>query len=292
MAFTKLVVFSTFLYIVSSSNPDKGYLLLNGSLPTKGCYDLPNNKQCPSNLINYKVFGSGYSDTMSKLSLKSVELMMMSLKNFKEVTKACEDAVREYACSNTFARCVKDDGQSLLGATVTFNVTRTEQACARVKKSCPLSVQMATISNCTKIVRNFMDFAYCVETPNIPGDICPKSNYKHPKVNANFYQLRTSSFSNTFTRLASITFGTSSKCKKNFVDIQCELIRGPICSKNMMLRMFTTTRQKCETTMKNCIPILLANIRTYFLETCKIFPDGTAKMVPLPGYNTAGNNSL
>ena len=178
MAFTKLVVFSTFLYIASSANPDKGYLLLNGSLPTKGCYDLPSNKQCPSNLINYKVFGVGYSDTLSKLGLKSVDLKMMSLKFFKKVTKACEDAVREYACSNTFARCVKDDSQPLLGATVTFNVRRTEQACARVKKSCPLSVQMVTINNCTTILRNFMDLANCVDIPNIQGDLCPKSNYK------------------------------------------------------------------------------------------------------------------
>ncbi len=177
MAFTKLVVFSTLLYIVSSTNPDKGYVLLNGSIPTYGCYDLPNNTQCPSHLINYKVFDLGYADKFVMTGLKTVDLMMMSLKFFKEVTQTCRDAVREYACSNTFARCQKDDG-SPLGMVIRFNVTRTSQACAKVKKSCPLAVQMATINNCTTIMSNFTELTYCVDIPNIPGDICPKSNYK------------------------------------------------------------------------------------------------------------------
>jgi hypothetical protein len=177
MAFTKIIVFSTLLYVVSSANPDKGYVLLNGSIPTKGCYDLPSNTQCPSSLINYKVFGTGYADNFSQLNLKLVDLKMMSLKLFKEVTQACKDAVREYACSNTFGRCEKDDSQAL-GAVVTYNVTRTSQACAKVKKSCPLSVQFATINNCTTIMSNFTDFIYCVDIPNIPGDVCPQSKFK------------------------------------------------------------------------------------------------------------------
>ena len=177
MAFTKIIVFLTLLYVVSSANPDKGYLLLNGSIPTKGCYDLPNNTQCPTNVINYKVFGLGYADNFSKLNLKSVDLMIMSIKSFKELTQTCEDAVREYACSNTFARCEKDDSQAL-GAVVTFNVTRTSQACAKVKKSCPLPVQSLTINNCSTIMTSFTDLTYCVDIPNIPGDMCPKSNYK------------------------------------------------------------------------------------------------------------------
>ena len=177
MDFTKIIVLLTLLNIASSSDPDKGYLLLNGSIPTKGCYNLPSNTQCPFNLIDYKVFGSGYADNFSKLNLKSVDLMIMSLKFFKEVTPACEDAVREYACSNTFARCEKDDSQTL-GAVVAFNVTRTTQACAKVKKSCPFSVQAETVNNCTTIMSNFTDLIYCVDIPNIPGDICPKSNYK------------------------------------------------------------------------------------------------------------------
>ncbi|CAB4031089.1 Hypothetical predicted protein, partial [Paramuricea clavata] len=177
MAFTKLVAFSALLYIVSSANPDKGYLWINGSMTTKGCYDLPSNTQCPSNLVNYKVFGFGYEDTFANASLKSVDLMMTSLKFFKKVTQTCKDAVREYACSNTFAQCVKDDNQPF-GVAMTFNVTRTRQACARVMKSCPLSVQTAIVNNCTTIMSNFMDLTYCVDIPNIPGDVCLKSNYK------------------------------------------------------------------------------------------------------------------
>lgn len=177
MAFTKLVVFSALLYIVSSANPDKGYLWINGSMTTKGCYDLPSNTQCPSNLVNYKVFGFGYEDTFANASLKSVDLMMTSLKFFKKVTQTCKDAVREYACSNTFAQCVKDDNQPF-GVAMTFNVARTRQACARVMKSCPLSVQTAVVNNCTTIMSNFMDLTYCADIPNIPGDVCLKSNYK------------------------------------------------------------------------------------------------------------------
>lgn len=150
---------------------------MNGSLPTKDCYSLPNNKQCPSSLVNYKVFGFSYADALANSSLKSVDLIMKGLESFKEVTQACRDAVREYACSNNFARCVKDDTQ-LFGVLVTFNVTRTEQACARVKKVCPVLVQMTIVNNCTTIVKNFLDYTYCVDIPHIHGDVCPKSPYK------------------------------------------------------------------------------------------------------------------
>lgn len=181
MAFTKLVLFSTLLYIVSSANPDKGYLSINGSASTPGCYDLPSNTECPSNVINYKVVGLDYADTFTNNSLNMVKLVMMSLKFFTEVTQACEDAAREYACSNVFARCVKDDSQPL-GAAVTFDVARTERACARIMKTCPLPVQMKAFYNCTMIMRNFTDLLNCDNIPDVPGDICPKSPYKVRKI--------------------------------------------------------------------------------------------------------------
>ena len=291
MDFTKIIVLLTLLNFVCSADPDKGYLLLNGSIPNKGCYNLPGNTQCPSNLINYKVFGLGYADNFSTLNLKSVDLMIMSLKFFKEVTPACEDAVREYACSNTFARCEKDDSQTL-GAVVTFNVTHTSQACAKVKKSCPLPVQAATINNCTTIMGNFTDLIYCVDIPNIPGDICSKSNYKHPKAIADFYPTVMSHFKDTFTRFASIFGSSDPQCKKKFLDVNCELLRGPICSTNMMLRMYTTTQQQCEKTVNKCVPSVIPNLQPYLLEMCKLFPDGNiAKMVPLPRPDTS-NDSL
>ena len=177
MDFAKLVVFSTLLYIVSSANPDKGYLLINGSASTPGCYDLPNNTECPSNVVNYKVVGLEYADTFTKANLEIVKLVMMTLKFFNEVTQSCEDAVREYACSNTFARCVKDNSQPL-GAAITFDVARTEQACARMMKTCPPAVQSeAGFGNCSVIMKNFTDFIICKNIPDIPGDICPKSPY-------------------------------------------------------------------------------------------------------------------
>ena len=183
MAFTKLL-FSTLLCIVSSAaraNPDKGYLFINGTASTAGCYELPNNSECPSNVINYKVVGLKYSDTFTNNSLKVVKLAMTTLKFFNEVTQTCEDAAREYVCSNIFARCVKDNSQPF-GTAITFDVARTEQACARMMKTCPLPVQTDVFYNCTMIVRNFTDVINCENIPDIPGDVCPKSPYKVRKI--------------------------------------------------------------------------------------------------------------
>lgn len=174
MTFVNFLAFSTLLYIVNSANVDKGYLVLNGSLPTKDCYNLPSNSQCPS--VNRKVFGFGYNDTYTKDNLKAVDLMMTSLKFFSEVTKTCKDAVREYACTNAFPSCVKDDRQRM-GAIITYDMARLQKLCAEVQKVCPLPAQMATIHNCTTIINDFTGFTFCVNAPSVAGDICPKTTY-------------------------------------------------------------------------------------------------------------------
>ncbi|CAB4044352.1 Hypothetical predicted protein, partial [Paramuricea clavata] len=70
----------------------------------------------------------------------------------------------------------------------------------------------------------------------------------HPKANVDFYPTLMRQFNKTFTRLAPI-FSMSPGCRRKFRDINCELLRGSICS--MMFRIYTTTQQQCGNTMRN-----------------------------------------
>lgn len=176
MDFLQLVLFAAII-CKAGADVDQAYVLHNGSLPTIGCYYLPRNIQCPRSVINYKVFGLNYKDSTSKVGLNSVKLMMTSLRYFKDVSQTCKDAVREYACSNTFGRCVKDKRQKY-GVDVKYNITRTKLACVKIKQKCPHAVQEATINNCTNIMTDFHDLEHCTKIPKIRGDFCRKTKFQ------------------------------------------------------------------------------------------------------------------
>lgn len=167
----KLLAFSLLFGAASGVN-DEGYLFLNLS-QIPHCAALPANKLCS---LRYKTVEFDGPTQVVQVDLTIVNVTLASLDFFPGVTSTCRESVRDYVCSNVFPIC-NGQGKTL---TVRYNVSRTEQACARAIATCPSSAQLVTVYNCTNIIRNPMDFTRCVPLPDVGEDICPETNYKVP----------------------------------------------------------------------------------------------------------------
>lgn len=173
----KLLVFSSQFYTTHSAcSNGLGYQFLNMSrMPY--CFSLPNNNQCPTTSINYKIpdFENGGVSTNYLLTNVNVTLNMLHF--FPNVNDTCRQAVREYACSRTFPIC-REDQTKPWGITINYDVNRTRRACVAANASCSKKVVEATILNCLNIIHNPMEFMSCAPLPDVPGDLCAKTNYK------------------------------------------------------------------------------------------------------------------
>ena len=171
-----LVIFFTLLVCNTGrahQAPGFGYLFVNGSQKPY-CHDLSPNELCPSNLVNYKIVGfNTKTEQLAKIELQSVKLALETLKFF-HVSQTCRDNVQTYSCSNTFAICTPD---SKYGVNLKYDDFRTKVACESIKANCPALVSDAITFNCSLIQKNVSGYTYCVELPDVQGDVCSKSNY-------------------------------------------------------------------------------------------------------------------
>ena len=175
----KLLVFSSLFYISESSN-GLGYQFLNVSR-VPHCFSLPSNDECPTTLINYKIPDLDNSLVPTNHMLTIVNTTLNSLQFFSNVNATCRQAVREYTCSNTLPIC-RTDPTTPWGVAINFDVNRTKRACAAAKASCPKDVIAASILNCGNIMDNLMELMTCAPLPDVPGDVCAKTNYKVTEV--------------------------------------------------------------------------------------------------------------
>ena len=175
----KLLIFSS-LFSTSAGSNVLGYQFLNVSrMPY--CFSLPNNDQCPTTLINYKIPDLDSSLVSTDHLLTIVNTTLNSLQFFLNVNATCRQAVQEYACSNTLPIC-RTDPNTPWGIAINFDVNRTKRACAAAKASCPKDVIAASILNCVNIMDNPMELMTCAPLPAVPGDACANTNYKVTEV--------------------------------------------------------------------------------------------------------------
>ncbi|CAB4027082.1 Hypothetical predicted protein, partial [Paramuricea clavata] len=105
----------------------------------------------------------------------------------------------------------------------------------------------------------------------------------YPEAMGAFYKAGAKTFINTLAVLVKQKLFTSPTCEKEFVDVNCQMMRGSICSTDMSLRLFAISQQDCTATYTKCISSRIPEVQNYFLESCKLFPDAkTAERVPLP----------
>ena len=188
MFLPKLIVFASFCYLVNAGRgrkrqgqkiaKDKGksvYVLMDTN-KTATCYPMPKNQICPSS-FNHQIVGAASNPTaLAMINLQAVKLMV-AVADFFNDTAACKKDLTEYACSNTLMQCVKSN-QTIFGFVLTYNVSRTRQACENVKKSCSKNVQASTIFNCSAIQTDPFEYAMCNKHTTFDYDICPRTSNK------------------------------------------------------------------------------------------------------------------
>ena len=136
----------------------------------------PNDSTCPAS-FNHLIVGSvNNSNALVMVNLQAVKLQVAVADFVPNTSDECKRDLREYACSNTLMNCVRMP-KSHYGFFLTYNVSRTKQACAKVKKSCPKSVQASSIFNCSVIQINPFEYANCSKHTPLEGDICPSTSY-------------------------------------------------------------------------------------------------------------------
>ena len=65
-----------------------------------------------------------------------------------------------------------------------------------------------------------------------------------------YYSTVAPGFPGTVAQMSKAQLFTSPACKKEFIDVYCQLMRGSICSTDMKLRMFATSEQDCTSKLK------------------------------------------
>ena len=63
-----------------------------------------------------------------------------------------------------------------------------------------------------------------------------------------FYKVTAKAFPATLTLLSKEKLFTSPACKKEFVDVYCQMLRGSICSADGSLRLYAISQQDCAAT--------------------------------------------
>ena len=175
MFHVNIIVFCTLLMCCCANQAQNlGYLFVNGSQPPY-CYDLEPNEVCPSNLVSYKILGFNKStEQVATFELQVVKHALDTLEYF-HVTEACRESVRVYSCSNNFAICTPD---SKYGVDLKYDFFRTKVACESIKSNCPAMLSDVLTFNCSVIQKDASGYTYCVELPEVQGDVCSKSRYK------------------------------------------------------------------------------------------------------------------
>ena len=142
-----------------------------------GCHPMPqNDSTCPAS-FNHQIVGSvNNANALVMVNLQAVKLQVAVADFVPNTPDQCKTDLLEYACSNTLMNCVKMP-KSKYGFFLTYNVSRTKQACDKVKKSCPQPVQASSIFNCSVIQTDPFEYANCTTHTNFTGDICPNTNY-------------------------------------------------------------------------------------------------------------------
>lgn len=151
-----------------------GYLFLNVSQPAY-CYELSPNDDCPPNLVNYNIVGfNRATNSVARFEQQTVRVSL-ALLDFFNVSQFCRESVRLYSCSNNFAVCTTN---SESGVSLTYDSYRTKVACESIQSNCPIAVSDGITFNCSLIQKDVIGYTYCVDLPEVLGDVCSKSSYK------------------------------------------------------------------------------------------------------------------